>query len=72
MPTLKRALGLGHVIFFGVGSILGAGIYTLIGKVAGEAGNLTWLSFLIASFTAFLTAFSYAELRAAFPRSCGE
>ncbi len=72
MPTLHRSLGLGHVIFFGVGSILGAGIYTLIGKVAGEAGNLTWLAFLIASFTAFLTAFSYAELSAAFPRSGGE
>ncbi len=70
--TLHRALGPGHVIFFGVGSILGAGIYTLIGKVAGEAGNLTWLAFLIASFTAFLTAFSYAELSAAFPRSGGE
>lgn len=72
MATLKRTLGLGHIIFFGVGSILGAGIYTLIGKVAGEAGNLTWLAFLIASFTAFLTAFSYAELSAAFPRSGGE
>lgn len=70
--TLQRSLRLGHVIFFGVGSILGAGIYTLIGKVAGEAGNLTWLAFLIASFTAFLTAFSYAELSAAFPRSGGE
>lgn len=72
MPTLRRSLGLGHVIFFGIGSILGAGIYTLIGKVAGEAGNLTWLAFLIASFTAFLTAFSYAELSSAFPRSGGE
>jgi len=72
MATLKRTLGLGQVIFFGVGSILGAGIYTLIGKVAGEAGNLTWLAFGIASLTAFLTAFSYAELSAAFPRSGGE
>ncbi len=72
MATLERSLGLGQVIFFGVGSILGAGIYTLIGKVAGEAGNLTWLAFAIASFTAFLTAFSYAELSAAFPRSGGE
>lgn len=69
---LERTLGLGQVIFFGVGSILGAGIYTLIGKVAGEAGNLSWLAFVIASFTAFLTAFSYAELSAAFPRSGGE
>lgn len=72
MKALQRSLRLGHVVFFGVGSILGAGIYTLIGKVAGEAGNLTWLAFLIASFTAFLTAFSYAELSSAFPRSGGE
>lgn len=72
MTTLQRSLRLGHVVFFGVGSILGAGIYTLIGKVAGEAGNLTWFAFVIASVTAFLTAFSYAELSAAFPRSGGE
>ena len=72
MASLDRSLGLGQVIFFGVGSILGAGIYTLIGKVAGHAGNLTWLAFLIASFTAMLTAFSYAELSAAYPKSGGE
>ena len=72
MASLDRSLGLGQVIFFGVGSILGAGIYTLIGKVAGHAGNLTWLAFIIASFTALLTAFSYAELSAAYPRSGGE
>ena len=72
MASLDRSLGLGQIIFFGVGSILGAGIYTLIGKVAGHAGNLTWLAFLIASFTAMLTAFSYAELSAAYPKSGGE
>ncbi|HEY1009803.1 MAG TPA: amino acid permease, partial [Daejeonella sp.] len=69
---LKRTLSLAECIFFGVGSILGAGIYTIIGKVAGYAGNLTWLSFLIASFTALLTAFSYAELSAAYPKAGGE
>ena len=31
MASLDRSLGLGQVIFLGVGSILGAGIYTLIG-----------------------------------------
>lgn len=36
MPELKRTLGLVECIFFGVGSILGAGVYTLIGKVAGQ------------------------------------
>ena len=69
---LKRTLNLTECIFFGVGSILGAGIYTIIGKVAGLAGNLTWLAFVIAFFTALLTAFSYAELSAAYPKAGGE
>lgn len=72
VQKLKRTLSLAECIFFGVGSILGAGIYTIIGKVAGYAGNLTWLSFLIASVTALLTAFSYAELSAAYPKAGGE
>jgi len=72
MGELKRTLGLAECIFFGVGSILGAGIYTLIGKIAGWSGNMIWLSFLIASVTALCTAFSYAELSAAFPKAGGE
>jgi len=72
MAKLKRTLGLAACIFFGVGSILGAGIYTLIGKVAGLSGNFVWLSFLIASVCALFTAFSYAELSAAFPKAGGE
>ncbi len=69
---LKRVLGLGELLFFGTGVILGAGIYTLVGKAAGMAGNMLWLSFLIASVTAVATAASYAELSAAFPRAGGE
>jgi APA family basic amino acid/polyamine antiporter len=72
MARLKRTLGLAECIFFGVGSILGAGIYTLIGKVAGLSGNVIWISFLIASVAALCTAFSYAELSAAFPKAGGE
>ncbi len=72
MAELKRTLGLTECVFFGVGSILGAGIYTLIGRVAGLSGNLIWLSFLIAAVSALFTAFSYAELSAAFPKSGGE
>jgi APA family basic amino acid/polyamine antiporter len=72
MAELKRTLGAAECIFFGVGSILGAGIYTLIGKVAGVAGNMVWLSFLIASVTALFTAFSYAELSASIPKAGAE
>ena len=72
MAGLKRTLGLAECVFFGVGSILGAGIYTILGKVAGLSGNLIWLAFLIASVCALATAFSYAELSAAFPKAGGE
>ena len=72
MAELNRTLNLSQCVFFGVGSILGAGIYTLLGKVAGWAGNMTWFSFLIASFTAFFTALSYAELSSAMPKAGGE
>ncbi|HYD17425.1 MAG TPA: amino acid permease [Patescibacteria group bacterium] len=72
MAHLNRTLNLAEVIFFGVGSVLGAGIYTLIGKVAGQAGSLLWLAFLIASVVALLSAFAYAELAAAFPKAGGE
>lgn len=41
--ALKRELGLLEVTLSGVGIILGAGIYALIGKAAGLAGNSVWL-----------------------------
>jgi APA family basic amino acid/polyamine antiporter len=68
---LIRALGLGAVIVYGVGDILGAGIYALVGKIAGHAGPLTWLSFAIAMSVVFFTALSYSELGSRFPRSGG-
>lgn len=72
MAPLKRTLNLAQVTFFGVGVILGAGIYTIIGKSAGLGGNLLWVSFLIAAITAAFTAFSYAELSAMYPTAGGE
>ena len=72
MAKLNRALGPAACVFFGVGSILGAGIYTLIGKVAGLSGNMIWVAFLISSVCALMTAFSYAELSSAFPKAGGE
>lgn len=72
MTPLKRTLNLAQVTFFAVGAILGAGIYTIIGKCAGLGGNMLWVSFLIAAGTAFLTALSYAELSSMFPQAGGE
>lgn len=66
---LKRSLGLPLLVLYGLGNILGAGIYVLVGKVAGEAGANTVLAFLIAMAIAGLTAFSYMELSSRFPQS---
>jgi amino acid transporter len=70
--VLKRELGLPLVVFYGLGNILGAGIYVLVGKVAGEAGMLAPLAFFVACLVAAVTAFTYAELTARFPLSAGE
>ena len=69
---LKRCLSLWEIVVYGVGLILGAGIYVLIGAAAGIAGNMVWLSFLIAAAVAGLTAMSYAELSTIFPKSGAE
>ena len=71
-PTLRRSLSLNLVTFYGLGNILGAGIYVLVGKVVGEAGYLAPFSFLLASIIAGLTAFTFAELASRFPVSAGE
>ena len=66
---LRRSLGLPLVALYGLGNILGAGIYVLIGKVAGFAGSSTTLAFLIAMVTAAITAMSYMELAGRYPVS---
>ena len=71
-PVLKRSLSLTLVTLYGLGNILGAGIYVLIGKVAANAGQYAPLSFLLASILAGLTAFTYAELSSRYPLSAGE
>lgn len=73
-PTveLKRSLGLVLLTFYGLGNILGAGIYVLIGKVAGVAGLYAPVAVLIASCVAAVSALSYAELAARMPQSAGE
>lgn len=69
---LKRSLSLPMITFFGLGNIMGAGIYVLVGKVAGEAGYFAPLAFFVASIVAAISAFSYAELSARYPVSAGE
>ncbi|HEC19052.1 MAG TPA: amino acid permease [Gammaproteobacteria bacterium] len=71
-PSLKRALSLPLLTFYGLGTIVGAGIYVLVGAVAEKAGMFTPVSFVLAATIAGFTAFSYAELSSRLPRSAGE
>jgi basic amino acid/polyamine antiporter, APA family len=57
---LQQTLGGWQILFYGLGSMLGAGIYALIGKAAAELGNAVWLAFLMAMIGAMLTGLSYA------------
>lgn len=69
--SLKRVFGLPTLVIYGVGDILGAGIYAVIGKIAGLSGSMVWASFLVSLFVAALTALSYAELSSRVPQSGG-
>jgi len=68
-PGLRRSLGLLETTLGGVGIILGAGIYVLVGEAAGRAGDAVWASFAIAAVMAALTGLSYAELASMYPNA---
>lgn len=70
--TLKRRLGLPLLVLYGTGITVGAGIYVLIGAVAGHAGVYAPWSFLLAAAIMALTVASYIELSTRFPVSAGE
>ena len=69
--TLKRTVNTRLLALYGIGNIVGAGVYVLIGKIAEPAGYLSIIAFLIAALVAFCSALSYAELAARFPVSAG-
>ena len=70
-PQLHRTIGPTQMALYGLGSMLGAGIYGLIGKAAGQTGNALWLAFVVAFVAALLTGLSYASLGSRYPRAGG-
>ena len=71
-PMLERSLSLWQVTVSGVGIVVGAGIYVLVGEAAAEAGSLVWASFILAAILGGLTGLSYAELAGLFPSAGAE
>lgn len=70
-PSLERHLGLFALIVYGVGDMLGSGIYALIGQAALMMGNAAWLAFVVSMVAALLTGLSYASLGSRYPRAAG-
>ena len=68
---VKRDITGRMLYLFILGDVLGAGIYALVGQIAGEVGGVTWAPMLVALALALLTAASYAELVTKYPHAGG-
>ena len=68
---LRRQISRPMLTVFVIGDVLGAGIYALVGEVAGKVGGAIWTSFLLAGVLAAFTAASYAELVTKYPQAGG-
>ncbi len=70
-PSLQRAIGLPLLMLYGLGSMLGAGIYGLVGEAARLMGSAIWMAFLVSMVAALLTGLSYASIASRYPRAGG-
>lgn len=68
---LNRSVSLTGLVFYGIGTMVGGGIYALLGKVVGVAGLLAPWSMLIAGTMAVFSALTFAELSARMPSAGG-
>ena len=67
----QKFLTMRQAAFIGVGAMVGAGIFALLGAAGDVAGAAVWLSFLIAGFIAALQGYSFAKLGARYPSAGG-
>ena len=67
----QKAFGLWSAVFLGIGSMVGAGIFVLLGEAGAIAGNLVWISFILGGIIALLSGYSLAKLAASYPSRGG-
>ncbi len=66
-----KAFGLWSAVFLGIGSMVGAGIFIVIGQAGAIAGNIVWLSFVVGGIVALLSGYSLAKLALRYPSRGG-
>src|SRR6187399_1915399 len=69
--TEQGQIGLMAAVSIGIGGMVGAGIFSILGVVAQAAGNAMWIAFAIGGVVALLSTYSYAKLGATFPSAGG-
>ncbi len=67
----KKGIGLWAAISIGVGGMVGAGIFSILGAASAIAGNALYVSFFIAGLVALFNAYSYAKLGVKYPTAGG-
>ena len=70
-PELHAPMSVLGATFLGVGAMVGAGIFALLGQAAAVAGSAVWISFLIAAFIALLQGYSFVKLGVRYPSDGG-
>src|SRR3954467_8542670 len=70
-PTADQpvAMSVRGATFLGIGSMVGAGIFALLGEAGAVAGAAVWLSFLVAGMVAGLLGYTAVKLGVRFPSS---
>jgi amino acid transporter len=71
VPQTEKRMTVLQATFIGVGSMVGAGIFALLGAAGAVAGSAVWISFLIAGIIAALQGYSFAKLGATYPSGGG-
>lgn len=70
--VLRRVVPLPALVLYAVGVSVGAGIFVLVGRIAGLAGQFAPLAFVAAGAIVAFTAFTFAEFASRLPRAAGE
>ena len=71
MKKLKTSLSLFQITFLGVGTMVGAGIYVLVGKISSLSGGLSLWAFIAAAVIVSFSAYSHGFLAKHIPSSAG-
>lgn len=71
MHTSKKPIGLWSAVAMGIGAMVGAGIFALLGEASSISGSAVYISFIIGGVIALFSGYSLSKLGACYPSSGG-